>query len=168
MDWVGLSMSLALPLVTPLLDPRRVSPRSELGKAMKQVGRRGRTEVARALRDGRAVSDPHLAGLAVALATEQMRRSDYRGPPGRRDVLALVAGAVVLALFAAIARHESGVVPALVGGYLLAVIWVVGLRRLVPSHRHSTDRLLTAYRANASLAEQAGPGELDRVRFGTP
>ena len=28
MDWAGLSMSLALPLVTPLLDPRRVSPRS--------------------------------------------------------------------------------------------------------------------------------------------
>jgi len=66
------------------------------------------------------------------------------------------------------AHLESGVVPAFVGGYSLVVVWVVGLRRLVPSHRHSTDRLLMAYRANVSLAQKAGPGELDRVRFGTP
>jgi hypothetical protein len=168
MDWAGLVLSIGLPFVTPLLDPRRVSARTELGKAMKRAGRRGRGEVTRALRDGRAVADPHLAGLAAELAREQMRRSDYRGPPHRQEVLTIIAGAAVIALFAMFARHESGVVPAFAGGYILIVVWVVWLRRLVPSHRHSTDRLLMAYRANVLLAEKAGPGELDRIRFGIP
>jgi len=56
----------------------------------------------------------------------------------------------------------------LIGVYALVVVWVVGLRRLIPTHRDSTDRLLTAYRANTALAEKAGPGAFDRVRFGTP
>jgi hypothetical protein len=168
MDWVSIVLSIGLPCGAPLLDPRRISPRSELGKAMKHVGRRGRKEVARALRDGRAVADPHLASLAAAFAKEQMRRSDYRGPPRRQEVLALLVGAAVVALLAVFSRHESGVVPAFVGGYSLAVVWVVGLRRLVPSHRDSTDRLLMAYRANDLLAQEAGPGEFDRVRFGMP
>jgi hypothetical protein len=137
----------------------------EFGRAMK---RRGRNEVTRALRDGRAVADPHLASLAAALAKEQMRRSDYRGPPRRQEVLTLVVGGAAVALFAAFARHESGVVPAFVGGCALVVVWVVGLRRLVPSHRQSTDRLLTAYRTNVLLAEKAGPGAFERVRVGTP
>ena len=168
MDWVGIVLSAALPFGTALLDPRRISPRSELDKAMKHVGRRARNEVTGALRDGRAVADPHLASLAAALAKEQMRRSDYRGPPHRQEVLLLIAGAAAIALLAVFAHHESGVMPAFVGGYSLVVLWVVGLRRLVPTHRHSTDRLLIAYRANVSLAERAGPGEFDRVRFGTP
>ncbi|HEY4809491.1 MAG TPA: hypothetical protein VIH71_00405 [Solirubrobacteraceae bacterium] len=168
MDWVSIVVSVGLPFGAPLLDPRRISPRGELGKAMKHAGRRGRKEVAGALRDGRAVTDPHLASLAAAFAKEQMRRSDYRGPPRRQEALALVAGAALVALLAVFARHESGVVPAFVGGYSLVVVWVVGLRRLVPSHRHSTDRLLMAYRANVLLAQKAGRGEFDRIRFGMP
>jgi hypothetical protein len=168
MDWMGIVLGLGMPFVIPLLDPRRVSPRGGLGTAMRPVGRRGRREVTRALRDGRAVADPHLASLAAALAKEQMRRSDYRGPPRRQEVLTLVAGAAAVAVLAVLARHESGVAPAFVGGYSLVVVWVVGLRRLVPSHRHSTDRLLIAYRANVLLAEKAGPGEFDRIRFGMP
>jgi hypothetical protein len=168
MDWVGILVSVGSPFAAPLLDPRRISSRSDLGKALKRVGRRGRDEVKRALRDGRAVADPHLAGLAAALAEEQMRLSDYRGPPRRQEVLTLIAGAGALALVGAFGRHEPGVLPAFVGVYSVVVIWVVGLRRLIPSHRHTTDRLLIAYRANASLAEKAGPGELERVRFGMP
>jgi Flp pilus assembly protein TadB len=168
MDWVGIVVSVASPFAAPLLDPRRISPRSELGKALKRTGRRGRNEVTKALRDGRAVSDPHLASLAAALAEEQMRRSDYRGPPRRQEVLTLILGAAALAPLAALRHQEPGVLPVFVCGYSLLVVWVVGLRRLVPTHRHTTDRLLTAYRANAALGEQAGPGELERVRFGTP
>jgi hypothetical protein len=168
MDWPGILFSVGSPFLYPLLDPRRVSPRGELGKAMKRVGRRSRNEVTSALRDGRAVADPRVASLAAALAKEQMRRSDYRGPPRRQEVLTLIVGAVVVGLFAAFAQHESGVVLAFISAYSLVVVWVVGLRRLVPSHRNSTDRLLTAYRMNVSLAEKAGPGELDRIRFGTP
>jgi hypothetical protein len=80
----------------------------------------------------------------------------------------MTAGATAVAPFVVLARHESGVVPAFVGGYTLIVVWVVWLRRLVPSPRHSTDRLLMTYRANASLAEKVGPGEFDRSRFGMP
>jgi hypothetical protein len=115
MDWVGIVLAVVGPFVTPLLNPRRIAPRGELGKAMKHVGRRGRKEV--------------------------------------------------LVVFA---RLESGDVPAFVGGYSLVVVWVVGLRRLVPTRRDSTDRLLTTYRANVLLAEKTGPGAFDRVRFGTP
>jgi len=134
---------------------------------MKHVGRRSRREVTSALRDGRAVANPGLASLAAALAKEQMERSDYRGPPRKLEVLGLVFGAAVVAVVA-LSSHEAGVAPALVGGYALLVVWAVGLRRLVPSHRDTTDRLLTAYRSNALLAEKAGPGELDRVRLGIP
>jgi len=172
MDWVGIVVSVGLPfgtaVVASLVDPRHVSRRSELGKAMKHVGRRDRREVTKALRDGRAVSDPRLASLAAAFAKEEMERSDYRGPPRRQEIFALILGAAAVGLLAAFARHESGVVPAFVGGYCLVVVWVVGLRRLVPSHRDSTDRLLTAYRANVALAERSGPGEFERVRFGMP
>jgi hypothetical protein len=168
MDWAGIVLSVGLPFVTTLLDPRRISPRTELGKALKHIGRRGRNEVTRALRDGRAVADPQLASLAAALAKEQMRRSDYRGPPSRQDVLTLLLGAAAVALVAALGRHESGVLAALVGSYALVVIWIAGFRRLIPTHRHPTDRLLTAYRANVLLAEKAGPGAFDRVRIGMP
>jgi hypothetical protein len=168
MDWVSIVLAVVGPFVTPFLNPRRIAPRGELGKAMKHVGRRGRKEVAWALRDGRAVAEPHLASLAAALAQDQMQRSDYRGPPRRREVLTLIAGAVAIALVVVFARLESGDVPAFVGGYSLVVVWVVGLRRLVPTRRDSTDRLLTAYRENVLLAEKTGPGAFDRVRFGTP
>jgi hypothetical protein len=172
MDWVGIVASVAVPvgtsLIAPLISPGHISSRSELGGAMKHVGRRGRSEVSKALRDGRAVSDPRLASLAAAFAKEQMERSDYRGPPRRQEVFALVLGAVAVGLLAAFARHETGVVPAFVGGYCLVVVWVVGLRRLVPSRRDSTDRLLTAYRANVALAEKSGPGEFERFRYGMP
>jgi hypothetical protein len=168
MDWVSLVLTAALPLVTQLLDPRRVPPRGKLGKALKHVGWRGRKKVEASLRDGRAVDDPHLASLAAALAKERMQQSDYRGPPQRREVLMLLGGGGVIALLLAFARLESGVAPAFIGVYALVVVWVVGLRRLIPTHRDSTDRLLTAYRANTSLAEKAGPGAFDRVRFGTP
>jgi len=168
MNWVGIVFAVGLPFAAPLLDPRRISPRSELGKAMKHVGRRGRSEVTRALRDGRVVADPHLASLAAALAEEQMRRSDYRGPLRRQEVLMLIGGAAAVALFALFARHEADAVAAFVGTYSVGVIWVVGLRRLVPSHRHSTDRLLMAHRANVLLAEEVGPGAFERIRFGVP
>jgi hypothetical protein len=168
MDWVSIVTAVALPLATPLLDPRKVPPRGELGKALKHVGWCGRKEVEASLRDGRAVADPHLASLAAALAKERMQRSDYRGPPQRREVLTLLGGGAVIALLLAFVRLESGAAPAFIGVYALVVVWVVGLRRLIPTHRDSTDRLLTAYRANTSLAEKAGPGAFDRVRFGTP
>jgi hypothetical protein len=168
MDWVSLVLTAALPLVTPLLDPRRVPPHGELGKALKHVGWRGRKKVDASLRNGRAVDDPELASLAAALAKERMQRCDYRGPPQRREVLTLLGGGAVIGLLLAFVRLDSGAAPAFIGGYALVVVWVVGLRRLIPTQRDSTDRLLMAYRANASLAEKAGPGAFDRVRLGVP
>jgi hypothetical protein len=168
MSWLLPPLFFVFLLAVGLLDPRRVPPGSELGQTMKRSGRRARGEVRKALRDGRAVADPRLAGLAAAVAQEQMNRIDYRGPLRKQEVLMLLAATAQVALALTVGLHHLGVAATDIGGSLLAVSWVVGLRRVTPSHRHPTDRLLVAHRANLLLANQSGPGELDRIRLGMP
>ena len=80
----------------------------------------------------------------------------------------LLAGIAEVTLTLVVGANHLATVYTNVGGSVLAVCWVVGLRRATPSHRHSTDRLLTAYRANLSLADASGLGELDGVLLGMP
>jgi hypothetical protein len=168
MSWLMPALFLGFVFSVGWLDPRRVPSRSELGRTMKRVGRRARGEVRNALRDGRAVTDPRLAALAAAVAQEEMDRIDYRGPLRKQEVLMLLAGTAQVALVLAVGLHHLGIAFSDIGGSLIVVFWVVVLRRATPSHRHPTDRLLTAHRANLSLAGESGPGELDRIRLGMP
>ena len=81
----------------------------------------------------------------------------------------LLAGIAEVGLVFAVGAHHLATQYSDAGGSVLVVFWVVVLRRATPSHRHSTDRLLTAYRANLSLAGTSEPGELDRrVLLGMP
>lgn len=141
------------------LDPRRIPRRSELGKVLRRVGRPARREIDSALREGRAVGDPRLASLAAAVAQERMNRIDYRGPLLKQEKLFLLAGIGEVALTLVLGVHHLASQEGNIGGSVLAVFWVVGFRRLTPSHRHSTDRMLTAYKRNVSLGESVGPGE---------
>jgi hypothetical protein len=84
------------------------------------------------------------------------------------EVLMLIAGAAAIALLAVFAGLESGVVPGFVGGYSLILVWVVGLRRLVPSHRDATDRLLMVYRAMLCLRRRPGRERTTAFASGRP
>jgi hypothetical protein len=166
MSWLLYALLFALVVAVSWLDPRRIPRRSELGLALRGVGYRARRKVDRALRDGRAVEDPSLAALAAAVAQERMRRIDYRGPLLRGEKLLLAAGIAEVAVALLIGVHHLTAQYATIGGSVIAVFWVVGFRRLTPSHRHPTDRLLLAFRANQELAQSAGAGELGRVLLG--
>jgi hypothetical protein len=168
MSWLVPALFFGFLLSVAWLDPRRIPPHSELGRTMKRAGGRARGDVRKALRDGRAVANPGLAALAAAVAQEEMNRIDYRGPLRKQEVLMLFAGTAQVALAVAVGLSHLGVAFSDIGGSLIVVFWVVVLRRLTPSHRHPTDRLLTAYHANLLLADQSGPGELDRIRLGMP
>jgi len=97
-----------------------------------------------------------------------MSRIDYRGPLLRQEKLFLLAGIGEVALTLVVGVHHLARQEGTIGGSVLAVFWVVGFRRLTPSHRHSTDRMLTAYTRNRSLGESVGRGELDRSLLGMP
>ncbi len=97
-----------------------------------------------------------------------MDRIDYRGPLLWQEAVMVLALAAEITILVLVGRRHLGADYSGIVGSALAVVWVVALRRFTPSHRHSTDRLLIAYRTNLALAEQAGPGELDRVRLGLP
>jgi hypothetical protein len=129
---------------------------------MQRAGRRARRDVNSAVREGRAVRDSALASLAAAVAQERMKRTDYRGPLLRQEKLMLLAGIAQVTLALAVGANHLGTQYSDIGGSVVVVFWVVGLRRVTPSHRHSTDRLLTAYQANLSLAGASGHEELDR------
>jgi hypothetical protein len=97
-----------------------------------------------------------------------MDRIDYRGPLLRREKLMLLAGVAEVTLALVVGADHLDTQYSDIGGSVLAVFWVVGLRRATPSHRHSTDRLLTACQANLLLVGGSGFGELERVLLGMP
>jgi len=160
------ALLFALAVGVGWLDPRRIPRRSDLGRALRGIGYRARRKVDKALREGRAVEDPRLAALAAAVAQERMRRIDYRGPLLREEKLLLAAGIAEVTVALLIGVHHLTAQYTTIGGSVIAVFWVVGLRRLTPSHRHPTDRLLLAYWANQGLAQSAGAGELGRALLG--
>jgi hypothetical protein len=135
---------------------------------MQRIDRRGRLEVRNALRDGRAVNEQRLAALAAAVAQDQMSRIDYRGPLLRQEKIMVLAVIAEIALAAAVGLRDLGATFSSLGASTIVVFWVVGLRRVTPSHRQPTDRLLTAYRANRTLADNSPRGELDRIQLGMP
>jgi len=147
--------------------PGAVSPRSELGHALRAVGRRGQREVNAALRDGRAVDDARLAALAAALAESRMNEADHRGPVRRWEGVSVVVVAVLAGAVFALGRDWRSTGIALGVCWLLMVGWLLGLRRLIPTTRDPrADRLLMAHRANADLAAQAGPASLEHAGIG--
>lgn len=165
MSWFVLIIFGGLLLCVGWLDPRRLPRGGELGQAMRRVSRRDRREVRQALREGRAVHDSRLASLAASLARDEMRRVDYRGPLLAQEKAMIVLGIAGIALALAVGfRHLRQVGIELLGSGLV-IVWVTGLRRVTPAHRHATDPLRAAYQSNLALTRRSGVGVIDQLQL---
>jgi hypothetical protein len=155
MAWLFPTLFVGLVVSLGWLDPRHLPRRSELGHAMQRVGRRGRLEVRNALRDGRAVNETRLAALAAAVAQDRMSRIDYRGPLLTREKVMVIAVLAESALAAALGLRDLGATFSGLGASTIVVFWVVGLRRVTPSHLE---------RRGSAWADRAGRSQSVRGR----